>query len=318
MQGDHSFLWPPGALHSAVLDLSRYSITEQMTALSVYGKVSPRLFDLLVRQFGSVSELLLAELEDLQMVDGLAEPRAAVISQASLHLDDSRKLIAALAARDIRIVHRLEEQFPFRLNELNDPPLLLYCRGSVPQADEKLVSVVGPNPGSSEQMSATASLVRQLVARNVSLIGTVTDPVGQTVHLTSRSAGGRSFLFTDGGLDELAGEGTRAVALAITESGGVLSELLPESPTTPDSILAANRLIAGGSQAVIFSALGGESARLNDLVEACNQIGKLAFLYGADEQSIDAEPEQLSEAMGLGVIPLYGTEGLDAIVRSLV
>lgn len=301
-----------------MIDIEQYTLAERMTALSVYGRVGPRLFELLLAQFGTIENILLAEFEDFAKADGLTEQSITRLVGASSHLDEARALLATLAGRDITVTHRLEESYPMRLLELNDPPTLLFSRGTVPDNTKKLVTLVGPEHATAETITAAAELSRQFAARSVELVASLADPVGQTVHLTSQKAGQRSYTILDGGLDELADAATRAVAISIAEQGAVFSEFLPDARSGPDAYQASNRLLAGLSHAVVFVALDVRSLRLADMMTACNEIGKLAFFHLDPEEPPLSDDASFAQAHRNGIIPMTGVSGLDAIVRSLV
>ena len=224
----------------------------------------------------------------------------------------------SLVHRDIKLLTRFDPDYPPLLRELNDPPSLLYLRGNALDQSKGTVTVTGTRSAGAAGMELTSRLVKGLVRHDVQIVSTLWGGIDSAVHLAARSGGGVSFAVIDCGVDRLEHTEGLPVAIDILEKGGVISEYSPEVPSTSQTTLETNRLLAGMAQAVVVTEFYTDSTRTLDLLRACREIGKLAFVV------IGSGPDTLSDEKALAQAHEYGAnlierlERVDDIVRSLV
>ena len=224
----------------------------------------------------------------------------------------------AMIARDIALLTRFDEAYGHLLSELNDPPALLYVRGSGIDPSHRSIAVAGTSSASIEGIELTSHLVKELVKREVQIVSSLRGGIAAAAHLAARGAGGRSFAVIDSGIDKVDQREGIPLAIDIVQSGGVISEYPPEVVAGPKSVAESNRLIVGLAQAVVVTEVYAASERTLDLLRACNDIGKLAFIMIDPRHGALADAESLAKAHDFGAIPIEGRDKVDDIVKSLV
>lgn len=287
-------------------------------ALVRYAGVNPRTFDLLLRTFRSLDEILLSEESEIAEIEGISAAAARRISKIDRHMDKTAGYYKKLAQRDIAIVTRFDDTYPPHLLEINDPPPLLYCRGVMPDVNSKIIGLVGAETATQTGIALTAKLAKALVLKNVQIISSIKQGIDTAVHIAGKAAGGRSFAILDKGFDHIEGEAEIPLVIDIVQTGGAISEFPPEEPFHERNFQPSNRLIAGLAQAVVITEFYENSVRVHDILEYSNQIGKLCFILIDPEYGLPADEKSLALAVKHGAVLLTGLEKIDDIIKSLV
>ena len=96
----------------------------------------------LLLHFGSPEELCFADREELLLVEGLPPARAELALNRDLSA--AGRILADCQRLGQRIMTIQDAEYPRRLRNIFDPPLLLYVKGRMPAIDEEAaVAVVG-------------------------------------------------------------------------------------------------------------------------------------------------------------------------------
>jgi len=294
------------------------STTVQVLALTQFCGVTPRLFEALLRRFGTIEAVFAADREAFLEVDGVKTRQAQTLENAPKRLAAAEAMITALAQRDIRLLTRFDQDYSPLLFELHDPPPLLYFRGRTPDLSKRTISVAGTRSASAEGLELTSRLVKELVKRDIQIVSTLQGGIDSAVHLAARSAGGVSFAVIDSGVDHLHVGENIPVAIDVIEKGGVISEYQPDMSPDSRTMAEANRLVAGLARAVVVTEFYSTSERTLDLLRVCREIGKLAFIMIDPEQGALSDEKALAQSHECGAIPIEGLNRIDEMVQSLV
>lgn len=248
----------------------------------------------------------------------MEQDTADMIAEAGKFLDPAVTILDRLTARQIRTISLFDPDYPILLNELNDPPTLLFIRGDLPRSDLKTVALSGTSGAAFEGMEMTTRLAREFSEAGVQIISGMTSGIAASAHLAARGAGGRSFAVLDSGFDRIIETDLMPLAIDLANYGGVISEYLPEPEATATSFKQSNRLMAGLAQGVVITEMYHDSEKTLDLLKVCAEIGKLAFVMIDPEQGVFADEPSLTKALEYGAIPLEGYEHVPDIIRALV
>jgi len=299
-------------------EYSGYTMTVKSLALSRYGQVAPRLMEALLRQFYDLDAILSADKQTFMQVKGITATAAARIVASRTRLNDAKAYVEELRSRDIGLTSRFDDQYPPRLFELNDPPLMLYCRGRLLSPEQKAVAIVGSDEATADGIEMTSRLSRLFSEAGVQVLSSLEGGISAAAHLAAKSVGKPSFALIDSGFDALDGSEKMTLAIDIATTGGVLSEYPPETASSDETMAQSNRLLVGLTNGVVFTELYKNSRRALDLLEFCNQIGKLTFFFTDPKAGVLADEHSLRIALANGAIPMSGFQSTPDIIRSLV
>src|ERR1041385_8558374 len=110
-------------------------------ALTLTPGLGPTRAKHLVEFFGSIDAVFSASLTELEAAGLPAASAQSLGTGRSLELAHDE--LAKATAAGIRCVTLDDAEYPERLRQIYDPPLLLYVRGSVPALSQPGIAVIG-------------------------------------------------------------------------------------------------------------------------------------------------------------------------------
>ena len=295
-----------------MIDPGKYSRAAQVLSLKMSGQVGPRTFELLVARYHTIEEILLADQEDLEELQGIGEKRSKVIAEAYNNLDRAQEVIDNLDASDTKVVTRLDEDYPQPLQDIHDPPLMLFYKGRLPTPGVRRVAVIGSQEVSAEGIGDAVELARILAREGVAVIGGLARGIDTAGHMGALKEDGVTFAVLPGGFNRIYPAENEALTGEIIKKGGLLSEHLPDTPVSAGRMISRNRLIVGLSDAVVIGEVSPESVGTLDTALCCQQVGKLMFVIIGE---FNHHVEKLTE---YGAVPLNGVDDNKLIFKALV
>lgn len=166
-----------------------------------------------------------------------------------------------------------DKRFPKILEQIADPPFLLYYRGDISILSNPGVSVVGTRKITGDSISACVEFCKAACLDGVNVISGLAFGVDKRAHEGALAAYyeaedasklGRTIAVLPGAIDQIVPVSHRKLALDILRSGGLLlSEYPPGVGAEPFRFVQRNRIIAGLSEAtVVIQAPPGSGAML--------------------------------------------------------
>lgn len=188
-----------------------------------------------------------------RLVQNLMEIRKQV------HLD---VLMERIARQGIQVITWEDETYPRRLREIDQPPPVLYVRGTVDPEDDWAVAIVGTRRVTSYGRQVTADLATFLAGNGITVVSGLARGVDAMAHEAALQAGGRTIAVLGSGVDRIYPPEHRRLADQIMNQGAVCSDYpvgtAPESTNFPPR----NRIISGLSQATVVIEAGETSGAL--------------------------------------------------------
>ncbi|MFL6279263.1 MAG: DNA-processing protein DprA [Vicinamibacterales bacterium] len=183
---------------------------------------------------------------------------------------------AALSSKaaDMHVVTWFDARYPALLNCIEDPPPVLWTRGSADVLGEPAVAVVGSRAATTYALDVGARLGGELAERGVVVASGLARGVDSAAHRGCLDAGGSTVAVLGSGLDRIYPAEHQDLAELIAGNGLLVSELGPGAMPVPENFPLRNRIISGISLAVV-------------VVEASEKSGSLITARCALEQGRD-------------------------------
>jgi DNA processing protein len=223
--------------------------------------VGPVTFSKLLSCFGSPQRALGASVGELTKIDGIG-PRTAERIAASRDKTDAVAEIELAAKLGVWIIHLQDERYPALLKQIYDPPPVLYVKGTLTEADNLCVAIVGSRRCSlygSEQSSRFAHI---LAGAGFTICSGMAYGIDTAAHQGALAASGRTIAVQGCGLANVFPPENRKLFEAIAESGACISELPLASQPLSENFPTRNRIIAGLSLGTIVIEAGSNSGSL--------------------------------------------------------
>lgn len=295
-----------------MVDPSRYSTAAQILALKMTGQVGPRTFDLLMAVYRTVGEILLAEKDEFLEFPGIGPKRSDALAKAHTHLDKAAEIIEGLKSEGTGVVTRLDPEFPEDLHQLNDPPLMLYYRGTLPTGNQKRVAVIGSQEVSAEGIGDAVEFSKNLARQGIGIVSGLARGIDTAGHMGALKENGVTCAVLPCGFNRIHPAENEPLAREITERGCLISEYLPDTRVSSGRLMSRNRIIVGLSHAVVVGEVSAESVGTLDTALCCHELGKLMFLI------VGQHNPHYEKLTGHGAIPLTDIDDYKMVFRALV
>jgi DNA processing protein len=222
-----------------------------LIALSLVEFLSPWEKHRLLAMLGSAAALFHVPLGEISRL--LGRPMITRSWHPEDLLCSAERIQARLTADGTASIFYGDSQYPPLLREIEDPPLVLFLRGSLPDSVEPLAGIVGTRFPTGAGRHAAFRLGHDLGARGVWVVSGLARGVDREAHEGCEQAGGRSVAVLGNGIDLIYPSSSRGAALALLKRGGaILSEYPPGVPPLRYHFPARNRIISGLSRAVVI------------------------------------------------------------------
>lgn len=161
--------------------------------------------------------------------------------------------------------------YPRHLEEIDQPPPVLYVRGALLPEDEWAVAVVGTRRVTAYGRQVAEEVATALSQSGVTIVSGLARGIDSIAHQAAINAGGRTLAVLGNGVDQVYPPENRRLADQIMEHGALISDY--PLGTQPDGINfpPRNRIISGLSIAVIIVEAGLTSGALITATFAAEQ-----------------------------------------------
>ena len=249
--------------------------------------IGPRIYGDLLERFGSAQQVLAASPADIRSVPGVGAKLSNKIALASEI--DIEPLLDCCQGHGISILQRGGSGYSERLQEIHDPPAILFAKGTLNASDDLAIAIVGTRHATSYGMKVADQLARGLALAGLTVVSGLARGIDAAAHRGALAVGGRTIAVLGGGLLKMYPPEHQSLADEICTSGAVLSEALPLQSPKSGCFPRRNRIVTGLSLGVI-------------VVEAANRSGALISARLASEQGreVFAVPGRMTDRMSKG------------------
>lgn len=145
----------------------------------------------------------------------------------------------------------LDKNYPLRLKQCDDGPIMLYYKGNADLNTAHTVAVVGTRNATPYGKKLTEDLIHGLEETGALIVSGLAYGIDVASHKAAIDAGLPTVGVVAHGLDKLYPAEHYNLSKKMIENGGILTDFLSGTETAPENFPKRNRIIAGLSDAVI-------------------------------------------------------------------
>lgn len=228
----------------------------------------------LIEYFGKPENLFREPYASLIKIPGIGSVIAGSITK-NKSLDSAKKELEFINRYKIKTAFFNSPEYPRRLRECPDSPILLFYKGDLAQEADKIISIIGTRNATRRGKDNCNSLVAALAEKYPEII--IVSGLAYGVDICAHKAALKNSVATIGvmahGFNTLYPSVHTSVAKKMLEQGALVTDFLSDTPPERNNFLKRNRIIAGLSDAtlVIESGVKGGAMVTADIALSYNR-----------------------------------------------
>lgn len=219
-------------------------------------------------------------------------------------LERAAKELAFIEKFRIRALFFLDKDYPFRLKNCIDSPVMLYYKGTSDLNGSRIIGVVGTRNATDYGKGACHKIISDLAGDKVMIVSGLAYGIDSCAHRTALENNLETIGVLGHGLDRIYPYQNRILAEKMTKNGGLLTEFTSDNLPDRENFPMRNRIIAGISDAIL-------------VVEAAEKGGALitAEIANSYNRDVFAVPGRINDIYSEGTNQLI-RKNMASLVQS--
>ncbi len=221
-------------------------------ALSLIKGIGPVLVRNIVAYLGDVEAVFKEKEQVLSRIPGIGIKNASLIAKAD-PFERAEKEIEFIQKHHLKATFFLDDDYPSRLNNCEDAPVMIYHKGNHALEGHKMLSIVGTRKVTEQGKEITRDIIKNIGIRfpNTTIVSGLAYGVDIYAHRAALDYGLSTIAVLAHGLDRVYPSLHKKTATDMLRDGALVTEFM--SGTNPDrqNFVKRNRIVAGLSDATL-------------------------------------------------------------------
>ena len=234
----------------------------------------------LISKIGSVEEFFSLNPKELFLKTGIAKTIIQNLNRDEA-MREAEKQLSYNQKHAIKSLFFLDSDYPRRLKQCPDQPMILFSKGNFDVNHEKIVSIVGTRNQTDYGTSILEELIRSFSGMNITVVSGLAYGVDISAHRLCLENDITTFGVLGHGLDRIYPSKHKNTAIKMLDQGGLLTEFGIGTNPDRENFPMRNRIVAGISDATIViesKAKGGSMIT----AELANDYNRDVFAFPGD------------------------------------
>jgi len=219
-------------------------------ALALTPGLGPTRIKKLIEHYGTAERVFHASLTELEATGMRAVSAQSLATGKSLELAQQECVKAVEAGA--KIISLSDPEYPARLKEIYDPPVILFVKGSIEVLAQPGIAMVGTRHPTPYGSGMAERLSTDLAARGLVIISGLARGIDTASHRGAVAAKGKTVAVLGTGIDVMyPKENTRLAEQIVALGGALISEFPTGTFPAPQNFPIRNRIISGMSAGVL-------------------------------------------------------------------
>lgn len=221
-------------------------------AICLIPKVGPILARRIISYCGGVEEVFKTRKSFLTKIPGLGESIVNNITNPGV-LRQAEKELKYIEKNNIITYFYLDNDYPSRLAQCEDAPILLFVKGNINFEVSKIISIVGTRHATDYGLDFCEKLISDLqqYKEDIIIVSGLAFGIDIQAHKCSLKYGIKTVAVFGHGLNYIYPAEHRNIAKKIEETGANVTEFLSDTAPAMGNFVSRNRIIAGLADATI-------------------------------------------------------------------
>jgi len=255
---------------------------EALVRLNHISLLGPIKIRLLMQIYGSAQAALEVPAHELQTIPGFG-PKIIEAWKQGLHSSAWEEDLIHVEREKVQLIPFTHADYPKRLLELSDYPLILYVKGSLQKEDQRGISVIGTRQATYYGLEMAKIFSRDLASAGWSIVSGLARGIDTAAHQGALEKG-RTLAVLGSGLSVIYPRENERLAQMIAQQGAVISEFPMRTPPDRSHFPQRNRIVSGLSQALLLIEAPHKSGAMLTVSKALQQDRVVFALPGRVDQ----------------------------------
>ena len=228
----------------------------------------------LYEQLGSAKEIFRCRDHLKELIPGVRQSLIEALDYSGYH-SFVREELEFIKRHGISCITFADEDYPARLRDCSDAPLVLFKMGNANLNALHIVSIVGTRKATDYGLSVCCSFINELyrLCPDIVVISGLAYGIDVQAHKSALSAGCSTIGVLAHGLDMIYPPSHKPIARSMLEKGALVTEFMSRTVPLKNNFVRRNRIIAGLSDAtvVVESRAKGGSLVTAEIAESYNR-----------------------------------------------
>ncbi|WP_304333275.1 DNA-processing protein DprA [Brachyspira innocens] len=259
-------------------------IKTYLIALNQIDKVGDKRISELINHYESVENIFEDKEENIKdLLKKKFKSQVGDFNKSEI-LDKANEIVNKSKDYGIGILSLFDEEYPFNLKQIDNPPYILYYKGDIKKLRRNAVAIVGTREPTNESRKYSFELASKLSSLNITVVSGMAKGVDREAHLGAISSLVNTAAVLGNGIDTVYPSENLKIYNKLIEKGIIVSEF--EIGRKPDrmNFPRRNRIISGLSYAVVMVEAASKSGALITVDYALNQ-GRDVYIAPYDEKN---------------------------------
>ena len=227
-----------------------YSYLHYQIALTLLNGIGPIKAKALIDKFESIEEFFNAKPNYLEQKLDYNQSfiRKLNREKALIKSDDVYQSLKKLKVNSYFIT---DPEYPHRLKNCIDAPVLIYKKGAVSLNPPKAIAIVGTRNATSYGKDICEELIRSFQGENIIIVSGLAHGIDATVHKYCLKYGVPTIGVLGHGLDRIYPTSHQELSQKMLNEGGLITEFIPGTLPDRENFPKRNRIVAGMTDATI-------------------------------------------------------------------
>lgn len=206
----------------------------------------------LIEVFGTAGQVLKLSKKELMNQPGVPEGLASrIVKNSEMALRAADEELEFCESKGVQILHFYDSNYPHRLAQCVDAPLVLFMLGNRIPDHKKILSVVGTRKASDYGYGAVKKILSDFDSDEVMVVSGLAYGIDTSAHKMALDNDLPTIAVLGHGFKTIYPSENRKLAERILENGALITEFLSYTFPDRDNFPARNRIIAGLSDATL-------------------------------------------------------------------
>ncbi len=215
----------------------------------------------LIAYCGGVEAVFSEKKVHLEKIPGIGAATAKLIKVADV-FERAEEEITFIEKHKIKTFFFTEKEYPNRLKNCDDSPVLLYTKGDYDFNSGRILSVVGTRKATDYGREICEKIIEELAPLDVTIVSGLAYGVDICAHKAALKNNLKTIAVLGHGLDIMYPSVHRDTAKKIIENGALVTDYPSKTEFVPGNFPERNRIIAGMADAVLVVESTGKGGSL--------------------------------------------------------